>query len=152
MIGVLFLAGEGTIFSSAPHPDQLWGPPRLLSSRYQGLCPQGKVARVWSWPPTSIERIVLLDFIHRLESQKIEEKYIYKKNHNTHIQNSHKGQLLTTEPLTWVHTQHKPLKQVGHQWQTNDPATAHFTAIKTWETQVSHTNQGTRTPTYTLKH
>jgi hypothetical protein len=32
---------------------------------------------------------------------------------------------------------------------TNDPATAHFTAIKTWETQVSHTNQGTRTPTYT---
>jgi hypothetical protein len=35
---------------------------------------------------------------------------------------------------------------------TNDPATAHFTAIKTWETQVSHTNQGTRTPTYTLKH
>jgi hypothetical protein len=23
---------------------------------------------------------------------------------------------------------------------TNDPATAHFTAIKTWETQVSHTN------------
>jgi hypothetical protein len=35
---------------------------------------------------------------------------------------------------------------------TNDPATAHFTAIKTWETQVSRTNQGTRTPTYTLKH
>jgi hypothetical protein len=32
---------------------------------------------------------------------------------------------------------------------TNDPTTAHFTAIKTWETQVSRTNQGTRTPTYT---
>jgi hypothetical protein len=25
---------------------------------------------------------------------------------------------------------------------TNDPATAHFTAIKTWETQEMHTNQG----------
>jgi len=24
--------------------------------------------------------------------------------------------------------------------------------LKTWETQVSHTNQGTRTPTHTLKH
>jgi hypothetical protein len=32
-------------------------------------------------------------------------------------QNSHKGQLLTTEPLTWVHTQHKPLKQVRRRWQ-----------------------------------
>jgi hypothetical protein len=30
----------------------------------------------------------------------------------------------------------------------SDPATAHFTAIKTWETQVSHTNRGTRTPTH----
>jgi hypothetical protein len=33
----------------------------------------------------------------------------------------------------------------------SDPATAHFTAIKTWETQELHTNQGTRTPTHTLK-
>jgi hypothetical protein len=30
---------------------------------------------------------------------------------------------------------------------TNDPATAHFTAIKTWETQVSHTNYAS-TPQY----
>jgi hypothetical protein len=66
----------------------------------------------------SIERIVLLDFIHCLVSQKNWGiKYIYQKNHNTHFQNSHKVQLLTTEPLTWVHTQHKPLKQVRHRWQ-----------------------------------
>jgi hypothetical protein len=71
------------------------------------------------WMATNKERIVLLDFIHRLVSQKLRNK-IYipkKKNHNTHVQNSHKGQLLTTEPLTWVHTQHKPLKQVRHRWQ-----------------------------------
>jgi hypothetical protein len=39
------------------------------------------------------------------------------KNHNTHVQNSHKCQLLTTEPHNWVHTQHKPLKQVRHRWK-----------------------------------
>jgi hypothetical protein len=44
-------------------------------------------------------------------------KIYIPKNHNTHVQNSHKGQVLTTEPLTWVHTQHKPLKQVRHRWQ-----------------------------------
>jgi hypothetical protein len=54
------------------------------------------------------ERIVLLDFIHRLVSQKIEELNIYTKYHNTHVQNSHKGQLLTTEPITWVHTHINP--------------------------------------------
>jgi hypothetical protein len=64
------------------------------------------------------ERIVLLDFIHRLVSQKNWGIKIYiPKNHNTHIQNSHKCQLLTTEPLTWVHTQHKHLKHVRHRWQ-----------------------------------
>jgi hypothetical protein len=71
----------------------------------------------WRWC-VGIERIVLLDFIHRLVSQKIEEIKIYiPQNHNTHVQNSHKGQLLTTEPPTWVHTQHKPLRQVRHRWQ-----------------------------------
>jgi hypothetical protein len=49
--------------------------------------------------------------------KKLRNKNIYIKNHNTHVQNSHKGQLLTTEPLTWVHTQHKPLRQVRHWWQ-----------------------------------
>jgi hypothetical protein len=29
---------------------------------------------------------------------------------------------------------------------TNDPATAPFAAIKAWETQVSHTNQGNAHP------
>jgi hypothetical protein len=42
-------------------------------------------------------------------------------------QNSHKGQLLTTEQLTWVHTHKKPWSN-----QTpvaiSDPATTHFTA------------------------
>jgi hypothetical protein len=104
----------------------------------------------WRWC-VGIERIVLLDFIHRLVSQKIEELkiYIYQISQYTRPQNSHKGQLLTTEPLTWVHTHINPWSKSdtgGNKW----PAIAHFTAIKTWETQVSHTNQGTRTPTHTL--
>jgi hypothetical protein len=70
----------------------------------------------WRWC-ISIERIVLLDFFHRLVSQKNWIKIYIPKNHNTHVQNSHEGQLLTTEQLTWVHTQHKPLKQVRHRWQ-----------------------------------
>jgi hypothetical protein len=37
---------------------------------------------------SSIERIVLLDFIHRLVSQKIELK-IYTKYHNTHVDKIH---------------------------------------------------------------
>jgi hypothetical protein len=28
--------GKGWEFSSPPHPDQLWGPPSLLSNGYQG--------------------------------------------------------------------------------------------------------------------
>jgi hypothetical protein len=61
-----------------------------------------------------IERIVLLDFIHRLVSQKKKKqqncgiKNIYQISQYTSPQNSHKGQLLTTEPLTWVHTHIKP--------------------------------------------
>jgi hypothetical protein len=42
---------------------------------------------------------------------------IYTKNHNTRVQNSHQDQLLTTEPLTWAHTQHKPLKLFRQRWQ-----------------------------------
>jgi hypothetical protein len=57
----------------------------------------------WRWC-VSNEQIVLLDFIHCLVSQKIEELKIYTKYQYTHPQNSHKVQLLTTEPLTWVHT------------------------------------------------
>jgi hypothetical protein len=33
--------------------------------------------------------------------KKLRNKIYIPKNHNTHVQNSHKGQLLTTEPLTW---------------------------------------------------
>jgi hypothetical protein len=36
-----------------------------------------------------IERIVLLDFIHCLVSQKIEELKIYTKYHNTHVHKIH---------------------------------------------------------------
>jgi len=33
--------GQGRkCFTSSPHPDQLWGPPILPSSGYQGLLPQ----------------------------------------------------------------------------------------------------------------
>jgi hypothetical protein len=78
-----------------------------------------------------IERIVLLDFIHRMVSQKSEAQNIYTKIHNSHVKNSHKGQLLTTEPLTWVHTQHKLLKQVRHRWQQMTPTTAHFNSFNT---------------------
>jgi phage FluMu protein Com len=49
--------------------------------------------------------------------KKLRNKIYIPKNHNTPVQNSHKGQLLNTEPLTWVHTQHKPLKQVRQRWQ-----------------------------------
>jgi hypothetical protein len=74
----------------------------------------------WRWC-VSIERIVLLDFIHRLVSQKNKQTWEIKNKDKisqyTRPQNSHKGQLLTTEQLIWVHTQHKPLKQVRHRWQ-----------------------------------
>jgi hypothetical protein len=42
----------------------------------------------WRWC-VSIERIVLLDFIHRLVSQKIEELKTYTKYHNTRIHKIH---------------------------------------------------------------
>jgi hypothetical protein len=34
-------------------PDQLCGPPNLLSNGYRVLFPQGKAAKAWSWPLTS---------------------------------------------------------------------------------------------------
>jgi hypothetical protein len=57
-------------------------------------------------------------------------------------QNSHNDQLLTTEPLTWVHA-HKTLEASQTSVAISDPATAHFTAIK---------NLGNTSITYKPRH
>jgi hypothetical protein len=47
---------EARIFSSPCHPEQFWGPPSLLSNRYQGPFPQGRSGRGMKFdhsPPTS---------------------------------------------------------------------------------------------------
>jgi hypothetical protein len=57
------------------------------------------------------------------------KNYKQKITIHTSTNKSHKGQLLTTEQLTWAHTHIKPLKPVK-QVAISDPATAHFTAHK----------------------
>jgi len=48
------IPGKGKrFFSSSKHPDQLWGPPSLLFSGYQGSFSGGKVVEVCSWLLTS---------------------------------------------------------------------------------------------------
>jgi len=32
------------VFSSSKHPDQQWGPPRVLFTKYQGVLPRDKIA------------------------------------------------------------------------------------------------------------
>jgi len=48
-----YLQGLG-FFSSPPRPDQVWGPPSLLSGGYWQLFLRGKVAGVLRWPLISI--------------------------------------------------------------------------------------------------
>jgi hypothetical protein len=55
-----------------------------------------------------IERIVLLEFIHCLVSQKIEELRIYIPNIAIHTPTKFTQGSITTEQLTWVHTHINP--------------------------------------------
>jgi hypothetical protein len=72
-----------------------------------------------------IERIVLLDFMHRLVSQEQKNwgiKNVDKISQYTRPQNSHKGQLLTTEQVTWVHTHINPWNKSdtgGNKWPSH---------------------------------
>jgi hypothetical protein len=98
-----------------------------------------------------IERIVLLDFIHRLVSQKIEELKIYIQNITIHTSTKFTQGSITNHRATYLGAYtHKPLKQVRHRWQQMTQPLHTSQLIKTWETQELHTNQGTRTPTHTL--
>jgi len=46
--------GRGKRFFFSPKwPDQLWGPPSLLSNSYQGYLNEMKAKTVWSWSLTS---------------------------------------------------------------------------------------------------
>jgi len=79
MIGVLSLGRGWEFFSLSPHPDQLWGPPSILSNAYQGFFPwrvkqlgreadhtpplRDKVKNVWSY--TSILPVLLHGMVLR---------------------------------------------------------------------------------------
>jgi hypothetical protein len=98
----------------------------------------------WRWC-VSIERIVLLDFIHHLVSQKIEELKIYQISQDTRPQNSHKDQLLTTEPLTWVHTHINPWSKSdtgGNKWPS------HCTLHSYWKSREHKYCIQTKAPTH----
>jgi hypothetical protein len=80
----------------------------------------------WRWC-ISVKRIVFLDFIHRLVSQKtnkIEEIKNYRQNITIHTSTnkSHKCQLLTTDKLTWAYTHINPWSKSdtgGNKWPSH---------------------------------
>jgi hypothetical protein len=94
-------------------------PVHLFVLDFITLILSGEEYKLW------IEWIVLLDFIHRLVSQKNKQnwgiKNVDKISQCTRPQNSHKGQLLTTEQLTWVHTHINPWSKSSHLMTEAEP-------------------------------
>jgi hypothetical protein len=71
----------------------------------------------WRWC-IGIERIVLLDFIHRLVSQKIEELKIYIYQISQYTSTKFTQGSITNHRATYLGAYiYKPLKQVRHRWQ-----------------------------------
>jgi len=59
-IGILFLA-VAAIFSSPLHPDMLWGPPSIVSNRYEGLFSQSKAFQ-------GVKFIIRLNIVPKVEN------------------------------------------------------------------------------------
>jgi hypothetical protein len=69
------------------------------------------------WRRLHNERIVLLDFIHHLVSQKLRNKK-YIPNITIHTSTKFTQGSITNHRATYLGAYtHKPLKQVRHQWQ-----------------------------------
>jgi hypothetical protein len=85
-------------------------------------------------------------------SQNIEELKIYITNITIHTYTKFTQGSIANHRATYLGAYTTTLEASQKPMAISDPATANFTAIKTWETQVSHMNQGTRTAKYTMKY